>query len=66
MGTSGRAGVLELLDRVEVYGMAGVGAAAVHVEGKLFWDNAKGEFSNNREANRWVRPTFRKGWELKI
>ena len=43
-----------------------LGAAAVHYEGKLLWDNAKGEFSNNREANRWVKPAFRKGWELKL
>ena len=27
---------------------------------------AKGEVSNNREANRWVKPAFRKGWELKL
>ena len=43
-----------------------LGSAAVHFDGKLLWDNAKGEFSNNRDANRWVKPTFRKGWELKI
>ena len=43
-----------------------LGAAAVHVDGKLLWDNAKGEFSNNREANKWVKPTFRKGWEIKL
>ncbi len=42
-----------------------LGSAAVHCEGKLLWDNVKGEFSNNKEANRWVKPTFRKGWELK-
>lgn len=43
-----------------------LGAAAVHVEGKLMWDNAKGEFTNGKDANRWVKPTFRKGWELKV
>ncbi len=43
-----------------------LGAAAVHVEGKLLWDNAKGEFTNNREANQWVKPKFRKGWEIKL
>jgi predicted dehydrogenase len=43
-----------------------LGAAAVHGEGKLMWDNAKGEFSNSKEANKWVKPTYRKGWELKI
>ncbi|MBL8238742.1 MAG: Gfo/Idh/MocA family oxidoreductase [Bryobacterales bacterium] len=43
-----------------------LGAAAVHVEGKLLWDNAKGEFTNSREANKWVKPAFRKGWEIKL
>jgi hypothetical protein len=43
-----------------------LGAAAVHADGKLTWDNAKGEFSNNKEVNRWVKPAFRKGWEIKL
>jgi predicted dehydrogenase len=43
-----------------------LGAAAVHAEGKLLWDNKKGEFTNNREVNQWVKPRFRKGWELKL
>ncbi len=43
-----------------------LGAAAVHVDGKLIWDNAKGEFTNQKEANRWVKPHFRKGWEVKL
>jgi len=43
-----------------------LGAAAVHADGKLLWDNAKGEFSNNKEVNKWVKPTFRKGWDLKL
>jgi predicted dehydrogenase len=43
-----------------------LGAAAVHADGKLMWDNAKGEFSNNKEVNKWVKPTFRKGWQIKL
>ncbi|MGH9672195.1 MAG: Gfo/Idh/MocA family protein [Bryobacteraceae bacterium] len=43
-----------------------LGAAAVHYEGKLTWDNTKGEVSNNKVANKWVKPVFRKGWELKV
>ncbi len=43
-----------------------LGAAAVHYEGKLMWNNAKGEFSNNKEASKWVRPAYRKGWEVKV
>jgi predicted dehydrogenase len=41
-------------------------AAAVHAEGKLLWDYTKGEFTNNKAVNRWVKPAFRKGWELKL
>ena len=43
-----------------------LGAVATHYDGKLLWDNAKGEISNNRDAARWVKPAFRKGWELKL
>ena len=43
-----------------------LGAAAVHYEGKLLWDNKKGEFTNDKEVNKWVKPAFRKGWEIKL
>lgn len=43
-----------------------LGAAAVHAEGKLLWNYEKCEFTNNREVNKWVKPAFRKGWELKL
>ncbi|WP_228486623.1 Gfo/Idh/MocA family protein [Paludibaculum fermentans] len=43
-----------------------LGSAAVHCDGKLLWDNAKGEFSNNKAANQWVKPAYRKGWEVKV
>jgi len=39
---------------------------AVHYEGKLLWDAAKGEVTNIKEANEWVKPAFRKGWELTV
>jgi predicted dehydrogenase len=42
-----------------------LGAISVHFEGKLLWDAAKLEFTNNREANKFVKPAFRKGWEIK-
>jgi len=42
-----------------------LGAVAARVPGKLLWDGRKMEFTNNREANKYVRPVFRKGWELK-
>jgi predicted dehydrogenase len=43
-----------------------LGAAAVHYDGKLMWNNSKGEFSNNRDAARWVKPALRKGWEIRL
>ncbi len=43
-----------------------LGAAAVHYDGKLLWDNTKGEFSDNKDANKWVKPAFRRGWEIKL
>ncbi len=42
-----------------------LGAAAGRCEGKLLWDPVKREFSNNKDANRWIKPAFRKGWQLK-
>jgi hypothetical protein len=42
-----------------------LGAVAARVDGKLLWDPKKMEFTNNREANKYVKPAFRKGWELK-
>ena len=43
-----------------------LGAIAVRTEGKLLWDNVKGEITNNKEANKLVRPLFRKGWEIRL
>jgi hypothetical protein len=43
-----------------------LGVAAVHYEGKLLWDAEKGEITNIPEANQWVKPAYRKGWELTL
>ncbi|MBM3723983.1 MAG: Gfo/Idh/MocA family oxidoreductase [Acidobacteria bacterium] len=43
-----------------------LGAAAVHYDGKLLWDNVKGEFTNNKDATRWIKPAYRKGWDVKV
>ncbi len=43
-----------------------LGAVATHYEGKLTWDNAKMEFTNNKDATRWIKPLYRKGWEVKL
>jgi hypothetical protein len=42
-----------------------LGAISVRFEGKLLWDAGKLEFTNNKEANRYVKPMLRKGWEIK-
>jgi hypothetical protein len=42
-----------------------LGAVATRVEGKLLWDPKRMEFTNNKEANKYVKPVFRKGWELR-
>jgi hypothetical protein len=43
-----------------------LGAAAVHYDGKLAWDNTAGEFSNNPDATKWIKPAYRKGWEASV
>ena len=42
-----------------------LGAIAVRFEGKLLWDAAKMEFTNNKAATRYVKPAFRAGWTIK-
>lgn len=41
-----------------------LGVIAMKYEGKLDWDARAGKFTNNSEANRHLRPTFRKGWKF--
>ena len=41
-----------------------LGVIALRVEGKLEWDAAKGRFSNNADANKYLAPTVRKPWSL--
>jgi len=41
-----------------------LGAIALRVAGKLEWDEAKMRFNNNADANKYLHPTFRKGWSL--
>ncbi len=43
-----------------------LGSAAIHTQDKLLWDNARGEFTNGKQVMQWVRPTFRKGWEIRL
>jgi hypothetical protein len=39
---------------------------AYRVPGKLEWDSRNLRFTNSPEANKYVKPVFRKGWELKL
>jgi hypothetical protein len=43
-----------------------LGAIALRVPGKLLWDAKNMRFTNNNEANQYLRPYIRKGWELKL
>lgn len=39
---------------------------AYRVPGKLDWDSKAQRFTNSAEANKYVKPVFRKGWDLKL
>jgi predicted dehydrogenase len=42
-----------------------IGVIAMRFKGqKLLWNSEKGQFSNSREANRLLKPEFRRGWKL--
>ncbi|HEX7859390.1 MAG TPA: Gfo/Idh/MocA family oxidoreductase [Verrucomicrobiae bacterium] len=42
-----------------------IGVIAMHFKGeKLQWDSARGRFTNNRKANQFLKPDFRRGWKL--
>jgi Oxidoreductase family, NAD-binding Rossmann fold len=41
-----------------------LGVIALRVEGKLEYDPIKMRITNNAEANKYLKPTFRKGWSL--
>jgi hypothetical protein len=37
------------------------------VPGKLpQWDSKNQRFTNSAEANKYIKPVFRQGWELKL
>lgn len=41
-----------------------LGVLALRFEGKLEWDSDKMRITNNPEANKYIKPKFRKGWSL--
>ena len=43
-----------------------LGVIAFRVPGRLEWDSRNMRFINSEEANKYVKPEFREGWELKL
>jgi hypothetical protein len=43
-----------------------LGPIALRVPGKLLWDSKNMRFTNSEEANKYLKPFTRKGWELKV
>lgn len=41
-----------------------LGVLAVRFQGKLEWDNEKMRITNNSEADKFIKPSFRKGWSI--
>ena len=41
-----------------------LGVIAMKYDGPLEWDAAKMQITNNKEANQYLRPKFRKGWKF--
>ncbi len=37
---------------------------SLRVEGRLDWDASRMQFTNNKQANEFLKPTFRKGWSF--
>ena len=62
----GAPGVSEFAVATKYIEWLALGAIALRVPGKLMWDANKRRFSNSEEANRYVKPFLRKGWELKV
>jgi len=43
-----------------------LGSAAVRAEGKLLYNAKTGQFTNNLDANKFLKMDYRKGWEVKL
>ncbi|HCC57055.1 MAG TPA: gfo/Idh/MocA family oxidoreductase, partial [Solibacterales bacterium] len=41
-----------------------LGVLALRFEGKLDWDSKNMRITNHEEANRYLRPSLRKGWTI--
>ena len=61
----GAPGVSEFAVACKYIEWLALGAIALRVPGKLLWDAKNQRFSNSDEANKYLKPSVRKGWELK-
>jgi hypothetical protein len=43
-----------------------LGAAAIRAEGKITYDAKTGTITNNKDANKYLKMDYRKGWEVKL
>jgi hypothetical protein len=41
-----------------------LGVISLRVEGKIEYDPVKMQITNNKDANKYLKPTFRKGWSF--
>ena len=41
-----------------------LGVVSLRTEGKIEWDAAKMRISNNADANKYVKPFVKKGWQM--
>jgi hypothetical protein len=62
----GAAGVSQFSVASKYIEWLSLGAIALRVPGKLNWDGDKMRFTNSADANRYVTPFLRKGWEYKL
>ena len=62
----GAPGVSEFAVACKYIEWLSLGAIALRVPGKLLWDGKAMRFTNSEEANKYLRPVERKGWELKL
>jgi hypothetical protein len=62
----GAPGVSEFSVATKYIEWLALGTIALRVPGKLMWDGKNRRFSNNDEANKYLKPYIRKGWEMKL
>jgi hypothetical protein len=62
----GTPGVSEFSVAAKYIEWLALGAIAWRVPGKLLWDAKNSRFSNSEEANKYLKPFVRKGWEMKL